>query len=389
MGRMQPFVYRAGELLQRERNLVNPVDRAESQQLVNQVGRLMEELGRALILSSHYFRDLTIGESPGEFAIRNNPHSDFSSLNNAFIDSQNIERENVDVNIQNTSITQQTSIPLQTAANTQARPSAGVNQTQNSPQNIFGSMLQNLLTPQNLNNVMGIVGGLSGNLQNNTPVPNVNNNRPTTNTPSQPQQDVHMRTTEETKASESAPQARRNVEERKERAELRQESLNNSFINNLNLIANAGNNPLSNIMQSFLPTFSSAMNNSQVSNPMTQSFRTLFPSDAEGETSFFRNIMLDCSTQDFIAIFSGNYEILNGMHPKTKSVLLNNYMNGVDSKESRSRAADSISEEINSQVFVPEDLKPTIVRGSDPLKIVSTINRKHVEKLINLILDID
>lgn len=230
---------------------------------------------------------------------------------------------------------------------------------------------------------MGLVGGLQGNLQ------NPNANRPAPSAPTQPQQDAHMSTPEEAKSGESATGQRVNLEERKERAELRQESLNNNFVNSLNFIASSGDNPLSNMMQNFLPAFSSAMSNSPGGNPMAQSFRTLFPSDAEGEPSFFRNVMLDCSTQEFIALFSGNYEILTNMHPRTKNILLKDYMDGVDNKENRSKAADKISKELNSQIFVPEDLQANIVGGANPVEVVSTVNRKYVEKLINTILDIE
>jgi hypothetical protein len=87
LNRLTPFMYRAGELLHRERNLINPVDRAETQQLINQIGRALEEVARAAALSAHYYRDLTIGEAPGVFRVNNSPR-DFEELNREYLDRQ-------------------------------------------------------------------------------------------------------------------------------------------------------------------------------------------------------------------------------------------------------------------------------------------------------------
>ena len=397
MSRLQPFMYRAGELLQRERNLSNPVDRAETQHLVNQVGREMEELARALLLSSHYFRDLTIGESPGEFRIRNNPHADFRDLNNSFIESQAANREDGGVRERSTGAQSRSnafggssgSSSVQTPGNSSSMPYSSNPPPLPQPQNIFGTMLQGLLTPQNLNNVMGFVGNISEGAQNRRPQNTSPQQPPVRPNSSQPQPDVNMTPSEEIKSNNRTSASQSNPEERKERAESRQESLNNSFVNNLNLLANSENNPMSNLMQTFLPMFNSVAGNIPGGNPMAQPFRTLFPAEAEGETSFFRNVMLDWSTQDFIALFSGNYDVLTNLHPRTRTILLNDYMNGVDSKENRSRAADRIADEINSSIFLPDELKPNVSRDSNPVGIASKINRKHIEKVINTVLDID
>ena len=48
--------------------------------MANQIGRVMEDLTRAMGASAHLFRDLRIGEGPGEVNVRNDPHPDFQNL---------------------------------------------------------------------------------------------------------------------------------------------------------------------------------------------------------------------------------------------------------------------------------------------------------------------
>lgn len=48
--------------------------------MANQIGSVLEDNARASAAVAHLFRDLSIGESPGEFRVRDNPHDDFSDL---------------------------------------------------------------------------------------------------------------------------------------------------------------------------------------------------------------------------------------------------------------------------------------------------------------------
>ena len=69
---MLPYMYRAGELLQREQNLQGPQERLRAQHLCNMVGRALDDLARSAALTAHLFRDLEIGHRPGEFRLHNN-----------------------------------------------------------------------------------------------------------------------------------------------------------------------------------------------------------------------------------------------------------------------------------------------------------------------------
>lgn len=55
---LTPFMYWVGELLQREQNMINPVDWAEAQLLANQVGQALEDLGIAIGSTAHLYWDL-------------------------------------------------------------------------------------------------------------------------------------------------------------------------------------------------------------------------------------------------------------------------------------------------------------------------------------------
>ena len=61
------------------------MDRADAQNMINQIGRAMEELARATAATAHLFRDMQLGEAPGQFRLRNRPHPDFAP----FVNDQN------------------------------------------------------------------------------------------------------------------------------------------------------------------------------------------------------------------------------------------------------------------------------------------------------------
>jgi len=93
--------------------------------------------------------------------------------------------------------------------------------------------------------------------------------------------------------------------------------------------------------------------------------------------------------QDILAIFSGNYEIVKNLHPKMKEVLLNNYMNNEDTPESRDQAVTKINSELSGFFETPESMRQDIVAGKDPKKTIMETSKKHIRKLINIILDIE
>lgn len=75
--RLLPFMYRTSELMQREGQMHNPEDRAETQEMANQIGKALEELARASAASAHLFSNLRIGEAPGQFRVSNNARPEF------------------------------------------------------------------------------------------------------------------------------------------------------------------------------------------------------------------------------------------------------------------------------------------------------------------------
>ena len=398
MARINPYIWRAGELLQRENNIVNPIERAEAQFLVNQVGRAMEQTARALLLSAHYYRDLTLGEVPGSFRISNNPHQDFLNLNQRFCDSQFPGgASNEEAKEGSGSSSRPSGTERATRQSTFASAPTGSASSRSQPQpphNPFGNLLQNILAPDNMNNMMGLLGNLGGagglNLGG-APfnVPNVSRQQPaaaSAASSSQPSRDVHMASEENKEEAKGRENANR--EERKEQAQNRQESLNASFLNNLNNIASSGSNPLGQAFGSMLPMLSGALAGAG-GNPLTQSIGSLFPESSGDSNTFIFKVLVNFSIQDLLAVMNGNYEVVTNLHPRTRDILLSDYMNGEDTPSNREAATTRIAEEVNSGIVIPEELQSHVVRGSDPLKIAKQVNKKHIKKLVDAILDIE
>lgn len=67
--RLLPFVSRLADLLQRESQMTNPQDRYQTQYLANEVGKALSEIVLATIPVMDSFRNLTMGERPGEFRL--------------------------------------------------------------------------------------------------------------------------------------------------------------------------------------------------------------------------------------------------------------------------------------------------------------------------------
>ena len=70
-----------------------------------------------------------------------------------------------------------------------------------------------------------------------------------------------------------------------------------------------------------------------------------------------------------------------------RDLLISDYMNGEDNENNRQIAADKISEEISSEIVIPESVRNDVKPGSDPVKITSEIIKKHARKAIDGILD--
>lgn len=454
--RLNPYMYRAGELLQRERNMSNPLDRAETQQLTNQIGIAMEELGRALILSSHLYRNLRIGEVPGAFRIANQPHPDFAELNNAFIEEQfapGVHGEEYKQDVPNTESTTaqtaqrqaQTQAPAPTSTPTPApasRPTQTSTAAQSSPAtqpsttnsarpqasqlpgqprvNIFaaphplgrpahspvGISIQNLFGGQNMGELTGAFGNLAqlfaGGAQpqqraqphthsqpSTQPSPSSNAARTQTTAPAQRttpaasrSQDVPMepaRHTEEAKSSSVR-------EESKSSAQNVQDRLNQNFISNITNIASSPQSPLGGLLQSMMPILSAAGSDS---NTFNIPLKDLITEEDGQEMGFIMKVIQNLTLQDLIALMNGNFEITNSLHETTRDILMSEYMYGEDTPEHREVAGARISDEINSGIFIPEELKSNIRPGKDPLEIIHEINNKHVHKIVTAIFDIN
>lgn len=402
MSRINPYIWRAGELLQREPNLVNPLDRADAQQLINQIGRALESLSRALLLSAHFYRDIRLGEQPGHYRVVNNPNQDFRDLNERFTNEQipgaatpnqvptantpttssASARTSTFASAPTGSSSTRTQVPPRQSAPPQAQPG----QPQPNP---LAGLLQNVMNPQNMGNLAGLFGNFTGNIPAGgaTGGNNVSrqNQQPasTSNATSGQQRDAEM-TPNNPVGSSNQTNSR---EEHKEHAQNRQQNLNNNFMRNVSNVANMGNeNPISQAFQSMMPLLNGAMSGSG-GNPMTQTLGSVFPEDREGARSFFFKVIVNLSLQDLIAIMNGNYEVVSHLHPRMRDILISQYMNGEDTPANRQAAAETISQEVNENIVIPEEVKANVVPGSDPLKIVREGNRKHTKKLVNMILD--
>ena len=58
MNRLSPFLQRGGDLLQRESLMQNPIDRQLTTELVNNIGRALENLARSTGATAHFYRTL-------------------------------------------------------------------------------------------------------------------------------------------------------------------------------------------------------------------------------------------------------------------------------------------------------------------------------------------
>lgn len=387
ISRLNPYIWRAGELLQREQNIINPLERAETQHLVNQTGRAMEQLGRALILSAHYYRDLTIGEAPGNIRVTNNPHPDFAEIterfNNAAFPDANSNAARPTASSGSSTITR-----TSTFASAPTGSASNRSQAQPPPINPFGNIFQSILTPENLNNVAGLLGNIGGvqgvRLPGQQPSSASSSSQPQQTSASnasgsRSQRDVHMAPAEETKDRSTRD---RSTEEEKKQAETRQQTINSRFLSDFNNVASHPNNPLQQMFQSILPALGGAGGN-----PLTSPLGELFPEESGISRSFILKILINSSIQDLLAVMNGNYEVVTTLHPRTRDILLTEYMGGYDIPATRASATEQIAEELNSQMIMPEDVAYHVPRGSDPLKTAKRINKIHVKKLVDAILD--
>lgn len=69
MLRLIPFLSRLADLLQRESQMTSPQDRLQTQMLANQIGKALNEISLATTPVVDLFKNLTIGERPGEYII--------------------------------------------------------------------------------------------------------------------------------------------------------------------------------------------------------------------------------------------------------------------------------------------------------------------------------
>jgi DNA-binding ferritin-like protein (Dps family) len=67
--RLIPFMSRLADLLQRESQMTNSIDRQQTQALANEIGKAMEEITTATQSVAGLFRNLQIGNNPGEFRV--------------------------------------------------------------------------------------------------------------------------------------------------------------------------------------------------------------------------------------------------------------------------------------------------------------------------------
>ena len=67
--RLLPFMSRLGDLLQRESQMTNSQDRQQAQLLANEIGKALNEIVLATIPVVNLFRNVIIGEHPGEFRL--------------------------------------------------------------------------------------------------------------------------------------------------------------------------------------------------------------------------------------------------------------------------------------------------------------------------------
>lgn len=431
MQRTNSFIWRSGELLNRERHMVNPMERAEAQHLINQTGRAMEHLARALLLSSHYYRDLTISENPGHYRLSNRPHPDFAELNNRFADSQfRRTRRTRSEAATNSASSPQTMPPPPSSEpapaserirvtrqsrviiNDHAPPTESApNQTDNQPNppptnNPIGGLLQNLMSPGGMENIMGMVGNFTQQLQQNRqppvnqPTSSSQANQPTSSTQANqstssaqanqptPSEESENRTNASSPHEPASSQSRDvNMEQEENKAERVQQNINSNMLNMMSNLTNLPNNPLgtdlSQAMQGLLGSVASG------GNIFNQTLRELSPDDTADANTFLSKILNDCTLQDLLAIFNGNFEVVTSLHPRMRDTLFSDYMNREDTPERREEAAERITEEIQRYILIPESVRENIVEGSNPERVTGEINARHIRKMIQIILEIE
>ena len=412
MSRLLPYISRSGELLTRERNMVNAMDRAETQQMINLTGRSMEEMGRALILSGHYYRDLRLGEEPTNYSITNNPHEDFRQIHDTFLNQQfnhappvnEEQKQNItsapnrpqavptrNINIVNPSNPLNSGAPNQVSGGAQDLSNLlGLgNPNQNPPplnlsQTAFGQIARNMTTPEGMNSLSGIMQNMANlfavpqNQPNSAQNANNQNQNPSpapSRPPTQPQPSVDV----------PMPEDRKQGEEQKVEAENRQQRINQDFMTSMNNLAGDNNsqNPLSQLVQSFMPAISNSSGN-----PLNNPIGDLLNNEREQANSFFSKVLVELSIQDLLAFFNGNYDVLTSLHPKVRKILIEQYMNGQDTSENREEASRKIAKELNDSMFIPDNVQQNVVEGTNPMEIAKGINTKHINKIVNAILDI-
>lgn len=71
---------------------------------------------------------------------------------------------------------------------------------------------------------------------------------------------------------------------------------------------------------------------------MSRPIWELFPEEASQNGSLPYKILMDLSLSDLLALINGNIEVVKDLYPKMKSILLQDYMDGEDTPESREQA---------------------------------------------------
>ena len=181
------------------------------------------------------------------------------------------------------------------------------------------------------------------------------------------------------------PEDRKQGEEQKVEAENRQQRINQDFMTSMSNLAGDNNsqNPLSQLVQSFMPAISNSSGN-----PLNNPIGDLLNNEREQANSFFSKVLVELSIQDLLAFFNGNYDVLTSLHPKVRKILIEQYMNGQDTSENREEASRKIAKELNDSMFIPDNVQQNVVEGTNPMEIAKSINTKHINKIVNAILDI-
>lgn len=74
------------------------------------------------------------------------------------------------------------------------------------------------------------------------------------------------------------------------------------------------------------------------------------------------------------------------MNKKMKTVLLKK-MGGVDTPQKRKELVETEAEKFKALLFVPDEIKPNIYEGFDPLLVSGDVVDTHFAKALNKILD--